>query len=227
MPRIDKVSIAPATDLEGLRRGTENAVNRIVEQANLDKITSPLSMNGFRITNMRKGVAANDAVTLKQLHDFTGKKSISSVEEGDTIVNPPGTTETPRRIKVTWDLYDPITAGTDVNLHAELPCRDGEQFNIVEAYANCKTVGSVDLQIDILYSIDIGTSTPGSRTWATIFLSGASNKLVITATKDQVSPPKTTFATGLPSFAQGTKFRIDIVQADCAYVTVVLVLEQA
>ena len=215
--KIPTVSLPPTESLNDLRLSVQNALNRTIELANRETVTGPLSMQGNRITDMRKGVSANDAVTLKQLEDNIGilkRRSSSSLTTG--------TSSGTRYIKLTFELLEELTVANNVTPHLELPIRDGEYALPIEAYINLKSPGLSDLTIDIKYSIDYCTATPGTRTWTSLF--GGGNELTLAAGKDQLCSPKTSFNNPGP-FIRGTKFRCDVLAASGTVAVIVVVFE--
>lgn len=215
--KIPTISIPPTESIDDLRLSIQSALNRTIELANRDTITGPMSMQGNRITDMRKGVSANDAVTLKQLNDNIGVLKRRGSLAGSTTGHAGA-----RYIKLTFELLETISVANNVTPHLELPIRDGEYAVPIEAYINLKGVGATDLTIDLKYSIDYCTATPATRTWTSVF--GASNELTLLAGKDQLCSPKTLFNNPGP-FIRGTKFRCDVLAASGTVAVIVLVLE--
>jgi hypothetical protein len=196
--KIPAISLAPTESIDDLRRSVEQSVNHTIELVNRETVIGPLSMNGNRITDMRKGVRSNDAVTLKQLKDNVGGISRRFPPSGG------GT----RYLKLTFELNEPFTVSNNVTPHLELPIRSNETATAIEAYLNLKNVGGASFTVDIKASIDYGTATPATRTWTSLNTGG----FTLTATLDQIYPPSTTFTNPGP-FSQGAKYRCDILAA--------------
>ena len=198
MPLIPKVSIPPADNVDDLRRNIEMSVNRIVDQVNADKVTSDVSMNGFRITNLRKGVSANDAVTLKQLKEEAIPRRRGQYFPATNITQGAG-----GKLHVIFELVEAISVADDVAPHVELCLDAGELAAPHAAFITAKTEGVGDCTVSIEYSTDAGV-LPASKTWGVLV-----GTLTLPGGYDQKYGPLTTFNNRGP-FPTGTVFRINV-----------------
>ena len=146
--KIPTVSLPPTESIDDLRRSVELALNRTIELANKDTTLTDLSMNGHRITNLKKGITINDAATIGQIVEaFKAARNSAiatvtpSIEENENLPVPGPVTITVGSITKEY-FTDPATreAQVRITIPYTAPLDDAfYEFSGVETYLEAPT----------------------------------------------------------------------------------------
>lgn len=81
-PVIHRASLPPTDTLEGLRRATEAAFNRLIERLNLGGSFNDFDVRDHRVVNVAWPADLHDAVNVEYLHDFIGNQKKKKASRG-------------------------------------------------------------------------------------------------------------------------------------------------
>ncbi len=169
---LPRISIPPSEDLEGLRRSVETAINRTIELLNNTKTTEDLSMNSHRITNLKKGISLNDAVTVGQLSDAIRKRGRDIIR--NILASDGGSSGGGSLVVTVYKLT--LTGSTNIT-HAT-PTADGELLMVV--LTQDATGGRVITWEATDFAGDPPVEIDGTASFSSIFLfTGVDSKWVL------------------------------------------------